>query len=174
MFTIMFQRHNVNIGQYLIATDFILNETPSYILLENTLPIARANMLFYTKKAGTVAVVILMTIASCSADIQEVRTQFQKNNVLSTKYTTKQHLFKLNCVRWCDSDRQMGKCKIAGYNKYLKTCSLSMDISDDALQVGDEMAGVFFIGKFLYIFKYNDKKHYVTVCTVLYFLYIVL
>jgi len=106
-------------------------------------------MLVYTKKTVTVAVVILMTIALCSADIQEVRTQFVKNKLLSTSYATKLHISKLNCVQWCSRDRQMGKCKIAGYNKYSKTCSLSMANTEDALQVDDEMAGVFFIGKFL-------------------------
>ena len=139
----MFQRHNGNIEQYLI---FIFNWTYCFISLENTLPIARANMLVYTKKTVTVAVVILMTIALCSADIQEVRTQFVKNKLLSTSYATKLHISKLNCVQWCSRDRQMGKCKIAGYSK---TCCLSMDNPEDALQVDDEMAGVFFIGKFL-------------------------
>jgi len=104
-------------------------------------------MLFYTKKAVTVAVVILMTIALCSADIQEVRTEFVKNKVLSSSYATKQHISKLNCVQWCSRDRQVGKCKTAGYNKYSKSCSLSMDNLEDVLDIDDEMTGVFFIGK---------------------------
>jgi len=36
----------------------------------------------------------------------------------------------------------MGKCKIAGYNKYSKSCSLRKDNPEDALDVADEMAGV--------------------------------
>jgi len=100
-------------------------------------------MLFYTKKAVTVAVVILVTIALCSADIQEVRTQFVKKKVLSTSYATKHHISKLNCVQWCFRDRQMGKCQIAGYNKYAKTCSLSMDNPENLLDVADEITGVY-------------------------------
>jgi len=102
-------------------------------------------MLFFTKHAATVAVVILMTIVLCSADIQEVRTEFVKNKVLSTSYATTQHISKLNCVQWCSRDRQMGKCKIAGYNKYAKTCSLSMDNPEDLINVADEMTGVYVI-----------------------------
>jgi len=100
-------------------------------------------MLFYTTKAVTVAVVILMTIGLCSADIQEVKTQFVKNKVISTSYATKQHISKLHCVEWCSRDRQVGKCKTAGYNKYSKTCSLSMDFQHTLLDVADETNGVF-------------------------------
>ena len=100
-------------------------------------------MLFYTKNAVTVVIVILMTIALCLADIQEVRTQFVKNKVLSSSYATKQNISKLKCVQWCSRDRQMGKCKISGYNKYAKTCSLSMDNKEDLIDVADEMIGVY-------------------------------
>jgi len=100
-------------------------------------------MLFYTKTAATVAVVILMTIALCSADIQAVRTEFVKNKVLSSSYATKQPISKLNCVQWCSRDRQVGKCKTAGYNKYSKECKLSMDNQEDLMDVADEMTGVF-------------------------------
>jgi len=57
------------------------------------------NDFFYTKKAVTVAVVILMTIALCSSDIQEVKTQFLKNKVFTMSYATKQHISKLICVQ---------------------------------------------------------------------------
>ena len=120
--------------------------------------IARANMLFYTKKAATVAVVILMTIALCSADIQELRTEFVKSKVLSTSYATKQHISKLNCVQWCSRDRQVGKCKTAGYNKYSKECKLSMDHPDDLMDVADEMSGVFVLdGDNLLNYKYHHS-----------------
>jgi len=102
-------------------------------------------MLYYTKIAALVAIVVLMTIALCSADIQVVRTQFVKNKVLVTSYATKQHISKLNCVQWCSRERQLGKCKIAGYNKYAKACNLSMDNPDDALDVDDEMTGILVI-----------------------------
>jgi len=57
-----------------------------------TEPIVRVIMLYFTKKAATVAVVFLMTIALCSTTIQEVKTQFIKNKVLSSSYSTKQHI----------------------------------------------------------------------------------
>jgi len=110
-------------------------------------------MLFYTKQAATIAVVILMTIALCSADIQEVKTQFMKNKVLSTSYATKEHISKLNCVQWCSKDRKIGKCKIAGYNKYAKSCSLSMDNPEDLMDTADESSGVFYIGKTLLFYE---------------------
>jgi len=106
---------------------------------------ARANMLFYTKKAVTVAVVIFITIALCSAKKQEVRMQFVRNKVLFTSYATKLNISELNCARWCARDKQVGKCKMAGYNKHSKSCSLSMDNPEDALDVADERTGVFVI-----------------------------
>jgi len=115
------------------------------ISLKATEPIARVNMLYYTEKAATVALVFFMTIALCLAEIQEARTQFVKNKILSTSYASKQHISKLQCVQWCSRDRQTGKCKMAGYNKYAKTCSLSMDNPEDLLDVADEMSGVFVI-----------------------------
>jgi len=109
-------------------------------------------MLFYTKKAVTVAVVILMTIALCSTNIQEVRTQFVKNKFLSTIYATRQSISQLQCVQWCSTERKSGKCKIAGYNKYSKACSLSMDYQHNLLDVADETTGVFLMeeGKIFY------------------------
>jgi len=98
-------------------------------------------MLFYTKKAETVAVVILMTIALCSANKQEVRMQFVRNKVLSTSYATKLNISELNCARWCARDKQVGKCEITGYNKISRTCSPSMDNPADALDVADERTG---------------------------------
>ena len=43
----------------------------------------------------------------------------------------------------------MEKCKIAGYNKYAKSCSLSMDNPDDLIDAANETSGVFYIGKTL-------------------------
>ena len=125
-----------------MRTSNISHLTPC-ISVGDTLPIARANMLFYTKKVVTVAVVILMTIALCSANKQDVRMQFVKKKVLHTTYATKETNSELNCARWCLKDKQLGKCKMAGYNKYSKSCSLSMDNPADALDVNDEMSGIY-------------------------------
>jgi len=100
-------------------------------------------MLYYTEKAATFAIVFLMTFAFCSTTIQEVRTQFVKNTLLSTIYATRQSISQLHCVQWCSTERKSGKCKIAGYNKHAKACSLSMDYQHNLLDVADETKGVF-------------------------------
>jgi len=117
-------------------------------------------MLFYTKKAVTVAVVILMTIALCSTNIQEMRTQFVKNKLLSTIYATRQSISQLQCVQWCSTERKSGKCRIAGYNKLSKACMLSMDYQYNLLNEADETTGVFFMeqGKYHYYYTKRTKK----------------
>jgi len=77
--------------------------------------------------------------------MRDARTQFVKNKILSTSYATKQPISQLNCVRWCVSDGNKGKCKIAGYNLSGNSCSLSMDNQEDMMEVADEMSGVFVI-----------------------------
>jgi len=109
-------------------------------------------MIFYTEKVANVAIVFLITIGFCSANIQEVRTQFVTNKLLSTSYATRQPISGINCVQWCFEDRQTVKCKTAGYNKYAKSCSQSMDNPNDRLDVVDAMTGVFFIGDYLFNF----------------------
>ena len=100
-------------------------------------------MIYYTEKAATFAIVFLMTIALCSTTIQDVKTQFLKNKLLSTSYMTKHPISQLHCVEWCSRERTMGKCKIAGYHKSSKTCKLSMDYPHTLLNVVDEKTGVF-------------------------------
>jgi len=102
-------------------------------------------MLYFTEKAATVAIVFLMTIALCWTTMQEVRTQFLKNKVLASSYATKQPISQLHCVEWCSRERQVGKCRIAGYHKSSKTCTLSMDYPYTLLNVADEASGVFLI-----------------------------
>jgi len=102
-------------------------------------------MFFYTKKAATFAVVFLITIGFCSTTMRDARTQFVKNEILSTSYATNQPISQLNCVRWCFSDGNKGKCKIAGYKLSDKSCSLSMDNPEDLMEVADELSGVFVI-----------------------------
>jgi len=102
-------------------------------------------MLYYTKKAATVAVVVLMTIALCSTAMRDARTQFVKNKLLATSYATEQANSQLNCVRWCFSGGNKGKCKTAGYNASTNSCRLSMDNPEDLTDVADEMSGVFVI-----------------------------
>jgi len=77
--------------------------------------------------------------------MRDARTQFVKNKILSTSYATKQPISQLSCVRWCFSDGNKGKCKTAGYNVSESSCSLSMDTTEDLMDVADEMYGVFVI-----------------------------
>jgi len=114
-------------------------------------------MLYYTEKAATVAIVFLMTIAICSTTIQEVKTNFVQNKLLSTSYATKQPSSQLYCVQLCSRDKQFGKCRIAGYNKSSKECKLSMDYPHTLLNVDDARNGVFFYGK-RYILLLIKKK----------------
>ena len=102
-------------------------------------------MFLYTKKVATVAIVVLMTIALCSTTIEEVRTQFLRNKVIASSYATKQPISQLHCIEWCSRERQVGKCRIAGYHKSSKTCKLSMDYPYTLLNVADEASGVFLI-----------------------------
>jgi len=102
-------------------------------------------MFYYTEKAATVAVVFLLTIALCSTTMRDARTQFVKNKGLSTSYATRQPISQLNCVRWCFSGGNKGKCRTAGYNVSGNSCSLSMDNQENLTDVADEMFGVFVI-----------------------------
>jgi len=107
-----------------------------------------------------------MTITLCLADIQEVRTQFVRNKLLSTSYASKQPISKLHCVEWCFRERQNGKCKTAGYNKYTKVCSLSMDYLHTLQNAADKANGVFLMDegytltflKSLFAIRYWDAK----------------
>ena len=132
-----------NNASSLNVTTINLGTMASCISLKSTEHIARVNMLYFTEKAATVAIVFLFTTAICLAIKQEVNTQFVKNKVISTSYATKQPISKLHCVEWCSRERHAGKCKIAGYNKYARACSLSMDYQHNLLDVADETNGVF-------------------------------
>jgi len=100
-------------------------------------------MFYYTEKAATAAFVFLMTIALCSTNVEEMRTQFLNNKLLATSYATKQPISQLHCVQWCSRDRHSGKCRIAGYHKSSKMCQLSMDFQFYLLNVADETTGIF-------------------------------
>jgi len=113
------------------------------ISIEITEPIARVVMVYYTGKAATLAIVFLITIALCSSDLQEVRTQFVKNKIISSNYATKQPISKLHCVEWCSREGQAGKCKTAGYKTHAKVCSLSTDYQHTLLDVANETNDVF-------------------------------
>ena len=85
-----------------------------------------------------------MKITQCTATIQSASTRFTEKKCVATSYTTYQQISKIKCVEKCNQERQKGMCTLAGYNKATKTCYLSIDDPQDALDTTDEMAGVFF------------------------------
>jgi len=101
-----------------------------------------ATMSFLFLHFGTI--ILLFTISLCNAEILSVTTKFTEKKSVATSYTTLQKISKIKCVEKCNKDRQNGRCTLAGYNKATKTCYLSDDDPQAALDTDDEMTGVFF------------------------------
>ena len=89
-------------------------------------------------------IVLFVSIALCNANIQSVTTKFTEKKTVATSHTTLQKISKIKCVENCNKERQKGKCTLAGYDKYTKTCYLSVDDPQDVLDTTDDMIGVFF------------------------------
>ena len=90
------------------------------------------------------SLILLVTIALCSATIQSVTTRFTEKKSVATTHTTLQNISKIKCVEKCNKEKQNGRCTLAGYNKATNTCYLSVDDPQDALDTTDDMYGVFF------------------------------
>jgi len=88
--------------------------------------------------------ILLVSIILCSATIQSVTTRFTEKKKVATSHTTLQNFSKIKCVERCNKENRNGRCTLAGYNKATKTCFLSVDDPQDALDATDEMSGVFF------------------------------
>jgi len=101
-----------------------------------------ATMSFLFLHFGTIF--LLFTISLCNADILSVTTKFTEKKSVATSYTTLQKISKIKCVEKCNKDRQNGRCTLAEYNKATKTCYLSDDDPQAALDTDDEMTGVYF------------------------------
>jgi len=86
---------------------------------------------------------LLACITLCTATIQTVTTTFTKKKSVSTSYTTLQNISKIRCVAKCNRDSQIN-CTLAGYDEATKTCYLSVDDPQNAVNTTDDMHGVFF------------------------------
>jgi len=90
------------------------------------------------------SVVLFLTIAVCSATIQNVMTRFTVNKSVATSYTTLQKISKIECAIRCHKERLNGRCTLAGYNKATRTCYLSVDNPQDIIDTTDDTSGVVF------------------------------
>jgi len=98
-----------------------------------------------TQKPLHVVVFILFTSSICGATIVTTSAMFAKGKAVSTSHTTLQPYSKIQCAEKCYEEGQNGRCSIAGYNKALKACYLSLDSVQDLVNVADEMSGVFYM-----------------------------
>jgi len=62
-----------------------------------------------------------------------------------SSHTTLQPYSKTQCAEKCYEEGQNERCSIAGYNKALKACYLSLDSLQDVVEVADEISGVLYI-----------------------------
>jgi len=101
-------------------------------------------MAFCLKDIVRTSVILLLTISLCMAIIQSVTTRFTGNKRASTRHTTLHNISELQCVRKCYREQQNGMCTLAGYNKTLETCYLSVNNPENVMDTTDEKSGVFF------------------------------
>jgi len=85
----------------------------------------------------------LVTINLCTAS-KTVKAKFTEKKQPLTSHTTLQSVSEIQCVKRCNKDRQTGECTLAGYNKAMRSCYLSVDGPHDVLDTTDEMSGIFF------------------------------
>jgi len=104
----------------------------------------RTTMVFYFKHVVGIVITCLVTISLCTGAYQSVTTQFTEGKKVSSSYTTLHKISKVQCVERCNKEKQTNGCTLAGYNKAMRSCYLSVDGPQDVLDTTDEMYGVFF------------------------------
>jgi len=92
-----------------------------------------------------VAAFTLFTLSICGATILTSAAMFTKGKAVLTSHTTLQPYSKIQCAEKCFEEGQNGRCSVAGYNKVLKACYLSVDSLQDVVNVADEMSGVLYM-----------------------------
>ena len=104
------------------------------------------NMAFLLKRFEFVktSIILCVAITLCNANMQSATTRFTGKKSVATSHTTLQKVSKIKCVERCNKERQKGRCTLARYNKYTKTCYLSVDDPQDVFDTTDDMIGVFF------------------------------
>jgi len=89
------------------------------------------------------SIVILFTVSLCNADIESVRFTFTGNKSVNTTHTTLYDISDIQCTSKCITEKQNGRCTLAGYDKRTKTCDLSDDDPLNVFDIDDAMIGVF-------------------------------
>ena len=120
-------------------------------------------MAFFLEHFVRTAIILLLTISLCYADIQSVATKFTEMKSVVTSYVTLQDISKIKCVEKCNKERQNNRCTLAAYDKRTKTCYLSDDDPMNVLDTENKMIGVFFYepcvtGISTFLFKQNIKS----------------
>jgi len=120
-------------------------------------------MAFFLEHFVRTAIILLLTISLCYADIQSVATKFTEMKSVVTSYVTLQDISKIKCVEKCNKERQNNRCTLAAYDKRTKTCYLSDDDPMNVLDTEDKMTGVFFYepcvtGISTFLFEQNIKS----------------
>jgi len=87
---------------------------------------------------------ILFTSSICGATLLTTYAMFAKGKAVLTSHTTIQPYSKIQCAMKCFEEGQNGGCSVAGYNKTLEACYLSLDSLQDVVEVADEMSGVLY------------------------------
>jgi len=98
----------------------------------------------YIENSVRTLIIFTITITLCTASIEILTTRFTEKKCVATSHTTLENISKIKCVERCNKERQNGRFTLAGYNKATKTCYLSVDDPQNALDTPDEMVGVFF------------------------------
>jgi len=101
-------------------------------------------MAFFLKKLVGVSFIGFVALPWGMAAIQSVTTTFTEGKKVSTSYKTLPKISKIQCVERCNKERETDGCTLAGYNKAMRSCYLSVDGPQDVLDTTDEMYGVFF------------------------------
>jgi len=92
-----------------------------------------------------IAVLCFLTLPKCEATILTASANFTKGKAVLTSHTTIQPYSKIQCAEKCFDEGRNGRCTVAGYNKALKACYLSIDAEENVLDVADEMSGVLYM-----------------------------
>ena len=92
-----------------------------------------------------IAVLCFFTLPKCEATILTASANFTKGKAVLTSHTTIQLYSKIQCAEKCFDEGRNGRCTVAGYNKALKACYLSVDAEENVLDVADEMSGVLYM-----------------------------
>jgi len=99
-------------------------------------------MCWYFKTVATFAVVILAIMSHSRADVYLYKATFITRKILPTKYLTIQPFSIIQCAAKCYEEERQGRCSIAGYNTATKSCFLSMDSWNDAIDFPDDSFGI--------------------------------